>query len=79
MVAAQPVLASLASIVWQKSKERGTTEVDFILFMVWLSKCYNKKYNKPITGNKRPTNALNIVPDLSDLRELDNLLSGNLI
>ena len=79
MVAAQPVLASLASIVWQKSKERGTTEVDFILFMIWLSECYNKKYERTTNGNKRPTNVLNIVPDLSDLRELDNLLSNNLI
>ena len=79
IVAAQPVLASLASIVWQKSKERGTTEVDFILFTIWLSECYNKKYERTTNGNKRSTNVLNIVPDLSDLRELDNLLSNNLI
>jgi len=79
MVAAQPVLASIASTVWQKSKERGTTEVDFILFIVWLAECYNKRYKKTSTGNKRSTNVLNIVPNLSDLRELDKLLSGNLV
>jgi len=79
MVAAQPVLASIASTIWQKSKERGTTEVDFILFMVWLSECYNKRNKKTTATNKRSTNVLNIVPDLSDLKELDKLLSGNLI
>jgi len=79
MVAAKPVLAGIASIVWQKSKERGTTEVDFILFMIWLSECYNKRNKKTTVANKRSTNVLNMVPDLSDLKELDKLLSGNLI
>jgi len=79
MVAAQPVLASIASTVWQKSKERGTTEVDFVLFTIWLSECYNRRYKKEVTRNRRTANVLNIVPDPSDLRELDKLLSGSLI
>ena len=76
MVAAQPVLAGIASTVWQKSKEAGTTEVDFILFILWLSNCYNKKHKKKFKRNKRTTSVLNIVPDLSDLKELNDLLSG---